>query len=147
MPVLGPIRTVAIRLPSGARQVRTMQPCPAKEPCLAKGECPVTRRSSSKSIRNSAPESDRDTLEAAVDSAERREPVGRRESAGARYEEDAPAEAIPTSGTYGAETETPRSGLRSRFPQSEAAGGGYDAYDRQPGHLRPKAAPGTCMPR
>ncbi len=87
-------------------------------------------------------QADRDTLEAAVDSAERRESLGRREPAGARYEEDAPAEAIPTSGTYGAEAEMPRSGLRSRFPQSEAGGGGYDAYDRQPGHLRHEGGAG-----
>ncbi len=79
-------------------------------------------------------QSARNALEAAAEPDNRRDPIR------GRYAADQPAEAIVTSGSYTPETETPRAGLRSRFPRSEeATEDGYDTLDRQPGHLHNEA--------
>ena len=80
-------------------------------------------------------QAERDALEAA-DAAPAGDPTR------ARYEDDAAAEAVVTSGTYAAENELPRAGLRSRFPQEEMPRENYDSLDRQPGHLRHEGGPG-----
>ncbi len=75
----------------------------------------------------------------ALDVADAASPI---DPAQARYDDDAPAEAVVTSGTYAAENELPRAGLRSRFPQEEMPRDNYDSFDHQPGQLRHEGGPG-----
>ncbi len=74
---------------------------------------------------------DRDELQAVEEQA------GQQDLIRGQLAESQPVEAVPTSGELPADGESPRAGFRSRFPQQEEMRSeGYDAADRQPGHLR-----------
>ncbi len=68
------------------------------------------------------------------------EPIVAREPAGGRYADERSADAVVTSGSLPSESEPPRAGFRSRFPQQEdSVDSGYDTIERQPAHLQHEA--------